>query len=235
MTVDISKLVDRLRGRFIVFDGCDGGGKSTQRDLVADELRAAGGEVVRCRDPGGTEIGDRIRSVLLDYDLAEMNVNCEALLFMASRAQLVAEVIKPALEADKTVLCDRFITSTFAYQGAAGFDTRRVIELARFAVGDCWPDLTVILDLEPSEGFARVGRKSHHAGKNRRRVRGQGTLLDGAEPDAMEARSLEFHRSVRRLFIEVGAHYPAPVVVVDAGRDRATVHEKILEVLRQCR
>ena len=97
MTPDLSTLVDKLRGRFLVFDGPDGAGKSTQRQLVADALQAAGGDVVSCRDPGGTAIGDRIRSVLLDHDLSEMDVNCETLLFMASRAQLVTEIVKPAL------------------------------------------------------------------------------------------------------------------------------------------
>ncbi len=235
MTPDDTKLAAALRGLFVVVDGPDGADKSTQRQLLADRLEGAGAEVVSCRDPGGTQIGDRIRSVLLDYDLSTMNVNCEALLFMASRAQLLAEVIRPALAAEKTVLCDRFITSTCAYQGAAGYDPRRVIELARFAVDDCWPHLTVILDVEPAEGFARVGRKAHHAGKNRGNSSGEPMLFDGARPDAMEARSIEFHRKVRRLFLGVHEYYPAPVVTVDGRGDVNTVHQRVVEVLLGCR
>ncbi len=235
MTEADTKLATTLRGRFVVFDGPDGAGKSTQRQLLANRLEAAGAEVVSCRDPGGTQIGDRIRSVLLDYDLSTMNVNCEALLFMASRAQLLAEVIKPALESNKTVLCDRFITSTCAYQGAAGYDPRRIIELARFAIDDCWPHLTVILDVEPDEGFARVGRKAHHAGKNRGKSSGEAMLFDGAKPDAMEARSIEFHRKVRQLFLGVHEYYPAPVVTVDGRGDVDTVHQRVVEVLYACR
>ena len=235
MDTNIAGLIDALRGKFIVFDGPDGSGKSTQRELLAKRLEDAGAAVVSCRDPGGTQIGDRIRSVLLDYDLSTMNVNCEALLFMASRAQLLAQIIQPALDAGKTVLCDRFITSTCAYQGAAGYDPRRVIELAEFAIGDRWPDMTVILDVDTDEGFARVGRKPHHAGKNRAKSSGEGMLFDGAAPDAMEARSLEFHRGVRRLFLEVKEYYPTPVVTVDGRGDVEEVYQRVVECLLKCR
>ena len=115
--MDHPTLPDNLPGKFIVFDGPDGCGKSTQSNRFAERVRAAGGGVTTCRDPGGTAIGDRIRSVLLDYDLSTMDVRCEAMLFMASRAQLIAEVVEPALDRNETVVCDRFITSTCAYQG----------------------------------------------------------------------------------------------------------------------
>ena len=221
----------KLGGKLIVFDGPDGAGKSTQRRRLAERLEARGADVVSCRDPGGTQVGDRIRSVLLDHDLSEMAVNCETLLFMASRAQLVAEVIEPALADGKTVVCDRFVTSTCAYQGAAGFDPRRVIELARFAIGDRWPDVTILVDVDAQEGFARIGRKPHHAGKNRRRSSGEGTLFEGVRPDAMEARSIEFHRRVREMFLKVGEYYPTPVVTVDGHGDEETVHGRVLEAL----
>jgi len=232
VSTDLATLCQRLRGKFLVFDGPDGAGKSTQRELLAEALGHAGGSVVSCRDPGGTEIGDRIRSVLLDYDLSTMHVNCETLLFMASRAQLVAEVIRPALSAGRIVLCDRFVTSTCAYQGAAGADPRRVIELARFAIDDCWPHLTVILDVDPDEGFGRIGRRPHHAGKNRlRSSHREATLFEGARPDAMEARSIEFHRRVREIFISLDKYYPTPVVVVDGRGTVDAVRERVLEVL----
>ena len=233
MTLNASTLVGPLRGKFIVFDGPDGAGKSTQRKLLADALEAAGADVVSCRDPGGTEIGDRVRSVLLDHDLSLMDVACETLLFMASRAQLVSEVIRPALSADRIVLCDRFVTSTCAYQGAAGYDPKSVIDLARFAIGDVWPALTLIMDVDPEEGFQRIGRKPHHAGKNRRRSSGEATLFDGGQPDAMEARPVEFHRRVREMFLGLHEYYPTPVVTVDGCGDVQTVHRLVLEELRR--
>lgn len=236
--VDLTRQqVDALRGRFIVFDGPDGAGKSTQRQRLADELGRLGLAVVLCRDPGGTQIGDRIRSVLLDYDLSKMDVACETLLFMASRAQLVGEIIRPALAEGKTVLCDRFVTATCAYQGAAGYDPKRVIELARFAIGETWPDLTIVIDVEPDEGFGRIGRRASAAGK-RRKTSDQGQALPFAEgnvkdkPDAMEARSLEFHRKVRQMFREVQKFYPRPVVSVDGGGDADTVYTRVQEAVR---
>lgn len=229
--MDLKSLVEKLRGKFVVLDGPDGCGKSTQLELLAKVLESAGGAVVRCKDPGGTPIGDRIRSVLLDHDLSKMNVNCETLLFMASRAQLVAEVIKPAVAAGQIALCDRFVTSTCAYQGAAGYPPERVIELAAFAIGDRWPDLTLVLDVETEAGLARVGRKTHHTGANRRKRSGQAALFDDVVPDAMEARPIEFHRRVRANFQEVDRLYPTPVRLLDGDGDEDAVHQRILECL----
>lgn len=227
------RLSEGKKVKFIVLDGPDGCGKSTQQKLLADHLRGSGDIVLTCRDPGGTATGDRIRSILLDHDLAEMDVNCETLLFMASRAQLVGEIIRPALTEGRTVVCDRFVSSTVAYQGAAGYDPRRVIDLAAFAVGDLWPDLTVILDLDVEEGFRRIGRTPRHAGKHRRKSAGQGALFEGGRPaDAMEARPLEFHRRVRELFLELPSFYPAPVTIVDALGDPMEVHTRIVERLK---
>jgi dTMP kinase len=210
-----------LAGKFIAVDGPDGSGKGTQLDRLAAWVVSQGGRCRRARDPGGTEIGDRVRHILLGYDLSTMDPRCEALLFMASRAQLVAEVIRPALQAGETVLCDRFISATCAYQGAVGVPCDEIIALGRLAVGATWPDLTVILDVPPEVGFARTGRKPHHVGK--RNDAGQTALFEGATADAMERRPLEFHRRVGELFRELSAKYPAPVVVVDANRDVETV------------
>ena len=231
MSKDDATLADRLRGKFLVFDGPDGAGKTTQREILLDVLHKADLDVVTCRDPGGTEIGDRIRSVLLDYDLAAMDAACEATLFMASRAQLVKEIVRPAIDSGKTVLCDRFVTSTCSYQGAAGFDPQKVIELARFAIGDCWPDVTLIFDVDPAKGFKRIGRQSHHAGKNRKKASGQRTLFEDAAPDAMEARSIDFHRRVRKIFLDVHQYYPTAVITIDGSGDRDAVHRRVTEEL----
>ena len=218
-----------LCGKFIVLDGPDGSGKSTQHRRLEQRLESQGIEAVSCRDPGGTDIGDRIRSILLDFDLSEMDVHCETMLFMASRAQLASQVIRPALASGKTVLCDRYVTSTCAYQGAAGYDPHRVIELAKYALDGLWPDITIVLDIDPETGFRRIGRGPQHAGKNRRS--GQPDLFVGTRPDAMEARSIEFHRRVRALFLELHSYYPAPVITINAGEDVDAVEAGIWEAL----
>ncbi len=231
MQIDLDQLAKKLTGRFIVFDGPDGCGKGTQIRLLKQALTKAGREVVVGKDPGGTVIGDRIRQVLLGYDLSEMDVRCETLLFMASRAQLVGEVIDPAVNAGKVVLCDRFVSATCAYQGAQGYDVRRVIEVAPYAIGDRWPDVTVILDVDIEAGFARTGRQAHHAGKHRKKHAGQQHMFDDVQPDAMEARPIEFHRRVREIFLKLGEVYPRPVVTVDGRPDSETVHARVLEAL----
>ena len=226
-----SILAERLRGKFVVFDGPDGCGKTKQREMVGNRLQKAGADVVHCNDPGGTRFGDMVKGILLHHDLSKMDVRCETFLFMASRAQLVGEVVEPAIKAGKTVLCDRFISSTCAYQVAAGYDLQRVIELGRYAVGDTWPDLTVILDVEPAEGFRRTGRLKSHAGKNRSRDAAQGTLINGARPDAMESRPMEFHRRVRRGLLRLPKVYPKPVVIIDGAGSPDQVHQRVWEAV----
>lgn len=220
-----------LRGRFIVVDGPDGSGKTTQIRRLDTWIRNAGGRTVCAKDPGGTPIGERIRHVLLGYDLSRMDPRCEALLFMASRAQLVAEVVRPALQAGMTVLGDRFISATCAYQCAAGVPRDDVIALGRLAVGETWPDLTFVLDVPPETGFARTGRKPHHAARNG--GQGQINMFDGATADAMERRPLDYHRAVREMFRQLPGFYPRPVVVIDAARDADAVFVDILAALKK--
>jgi dTMP kinase len=223
-----AKVLDKLRGKFIVFDGVDGAGKGSQIQLLAKAMEEVG--VVTARDPGGTVIGDRIRHVLLDYDLSQMDPRCEALLFMASRAQLMREVIEPALAEGKAVICDRFVSATCAYQGAAGLDPKNVIELARFAIGTNWPHATVVLDVPPEVGFERTGHKA----KSKRRapdVTGQVRLFHDTHADAMESRPLAFHERVRKMFLELQTYYPSPVAVIDAAASHEEVHGRVLEAL----
>lgn len=231
MTTLEPKLIEKLAGKFIAFDGPDGSGKSTQGRLLGDALSAAGLEVTYGKDPGGTEIGNRIRHEVLGHDLSKMDPRCETFLFMASRAQLVGEVIAPALTANHVVICDRFVSATCAYQGAAGYDIARIIELAGYAIGDTWPDLTIVLDIDVKEGFVRTGRRSHHAGKNRKKNAGQQTLFDDVQPDAMEARPIRFHRRVRDNFLKLPDVYPRPVRIVPAGADVQRVQAAVWEVL----
>lgn len=224
-------LAQRLRGKFIVFDGVDGAGKGEQRERLTQWLRDRKVPVHTARDPGGTEIGDRIRHVLLDYDLSKMDVRCEALLFMASRAQLVAERVRPWLaRGDCCVIGDRYVSATCAYQGAAGYDPRRVIDLARLAVEDTWPHLTLVIDLPPEEGFHRTG----HGARSRRKtndVHGQIRLMPDTHADAMERRPLSFHQKVRNMFLDLPAYYPAPVVIIDGAGSKGDVQERVMDAL----
>lgn len=220
-----------LRGKFIVLDGPDGSGKGTQIQRLAAWIDTQGCVSVTTRDPGGTAIGDRIRHILLGYDLSVMDPRCEALLFMASRAQLMAEVVRPALAAGHAVLCDRFISATCAYQGAAGVPADDVIRLGRLAIGNDWPHLTIVLDLPPELGFERTGRKSSHTGRSG--DAGQLNMFDGATSDAMERRPLDFHRQVRANFLDLPRIYPAPVEIVSAEPDAGTVWSCVQEVMRR--
>ena len=224
------QVLQRLKGKFIVFDGVDGAGKGAQIERLRESLELHGIEHVKTRDPGGTLIGDRIRHVLLDYDLAEMDVRCETLLFMASRAQLARDVIRPALQAQRTCIGDRYVSATCAYQGAAGSDPKQIVELARFAIGDVWPSLTIVIDMPPDEAFKRTGRKTGIERKSSG-DHGQSMLFHDAHTDAMESRPLEFHRRVREIFLELPSIYPAPVVIVDGSGTVEEVQARVMEAL----
>ena len=205
----MAELADKLAGKFIVIDGPDGAGKSTQVKLLAGDLRGRGLTVCEVRDPGGTAIGERVRQILLDVGHHGMATTTETMLFMASRAQLVAEVIGPALRRGECVVGDRFISSTVAYQGAGGMDSSAVRAVGQIAVGGLWPDLTVILDLPAEQGFERL-----------REAR-----------DRMESKDAAFHREVRRLFLAQAAEDPDRFAVVDATGSVEAVHRRVQGVV----
>ena len=203
----------KLTGRFIVIDGPDGAGKTTQAELLADYLRRRGLDVCQVRDPGGTAIGERLREILLDPACGEMSPTCEMLLYMASRAQLAEQVVRPALADGRCVLGDRYVSATIAYQGAAGVPARTVRRAAEIAVGRTWPDLTILLDLPSETGLARTARA--------RRL------------DRMEARGVEFHREVRRIFLRQARRRPGEFAVVDADAPPQAVQQAVRRALRQ--
>jgi len=221
----LKRVADRLRGKFIVLDGPDGSGKTTQLSRLSTDLRQVGLDVTCAKDPGGTEIGERIRSLLLGAQLEQMAPRCEVLLFMASRAQLVAEVVEPAIAAGQTVLCDRFISATFAYQGAVGVEPGRIRELGQAAVGERWADITVILDLPADIGLSRAKRSASAGAAS--------ASDDEGVADAMERRPLAFHRRVREVFQQLPELYPKPVVVIDASGTPDEVYQRLLEALER--
>jgi len=204
-----------MKGVFITFEGPEGGGKSTQIRLLADALQSHGREVVLAREPGGTAAGEVIRN-LLQHDAAGENLcaAAETLLFSASRAQLVHEVIVPALARGAVVLCDRFADSTTAYQGyGRGFDPEALAQLHAFALGNHWPDVTLLLDLPVELGFARIQTRQGRAEK---------TL------DRMERETQEFHARVAEGFRLLAERYPDRFRMLDATRRPDQVHADII-------
>lgn len=196
-----------LTGKFVVFDGPDGSGKSTQFARFLSFCRERGLDLCEVREPGGTSIGEQIRGVLLDPDNADMSLRCEMMLYMASRSQLIEQVIRPALEAGKLVLADRFVSSTLAYQGTAGGMAQDdIIRVARVAIEPYWPDLTVVFDVDEHVASSRLN-----------------PLLD-----RMELKGEVFHRRVREGFLHQAENSPDTYLVIDASSDEDAVFQALL-------
>jgi len=202
-----------VAGRFIVFEGPEGAGKSLQASRLAGALRDDGYDVVLTREPGGTPLGEEIRSLLLRADGYDMLPEAEALLMTAARAQHVADVIKPALAAGAIAVCDRFVDSTLAYQGGGRGLPREPLEaLQRFATGGLVPDLRILLDLPVAVGLSR--RLSEQESVNR-----------------IDAANLAFHERVRQTFLTLAAKHPASWVVIDAQQPVADVARQVWEAV----
>ena len=196
---------------FISLEGIDGSGKTTQAKLLAKEL---GDDVVLVREPGGTEAGERIRGLLKDPAL-ELDALAELLLFCAARAELVAEVIGPARDQGRDVVCDRFSDSSVAYQGVArGLGVDRVEEICDLATGGVWPDLTILLRMDPDAAAGRIGRR---------------------RADRFEGEGIELQRLVAEGYDEVARRHPDRVRVVDANGDRDAVHAAVLSEVQGVR
>jgi len=194
------------RGVFIVLDGGEGCGKSTQARLLRERLESADRHVVAVRDPGTTRIGELVRAILLNPDHDEMGFRCEMLLYMSARAQLMTETILPALDAGKVVLCDRFVSSTLAYQlGGDGLIADEIRAVAQIALKGRWPDVTLILDMPAESSIARVQRAK----------------------DRIEQRSLDYHRQVRENYLSQIVAFPDRYRRIDADRAASDVAEDI--------
>jgi dTMP kinase len=213
-----SDKVATARGLFCVFEGGDGSGKTSVLAQVQAQLAAEGIPALATREPGGTPEGLALRQLLLGDGAYHWTPDAELLLINAARAQHVAKVLAPALAVGGLVLCDRFIGSTLAYQGAGhGIAEERIRALHRYAVGEIWPDLTILLDLDPEQALERSRRR-----------------LDAAQSDEgrFEALDLDFHRRVRQSFLEQAARAPQTHVVIDASRPKALVEADALRALR---
>jgi dTMP kinase len=201
-----------VRGKFITFEGIEGCGKTTQINRLAASLKARGFGVVLSREPGGTAIGDRIRDILLDPRSVAMHPLTELLLYEASRRQHLEEIIIPALKKGEIFLCDRFSDSTIAYQGAArNIEAGIIKELDKIATGGFKPDLTLVLDLGPSEGLERARGRS--------------------EPDRFEREKTAFHEAVRNGYLELAKKEPARVKIVNGAQNIDDVEKEIAAIV----
>jgi dTMP kinase len=198
---------------FITFEGPEGSGKSSQVTLLSAFLQQQGFAVVATREPGGTLVGDEIRACLHDVRHRSMTAVAEMLLYSASRAQLVHEVIRPALAQGRIVLCDRFADSTIAYQGyGRGLDLADLRRITRLATGDLRPDLTFLLDIDVERGLAR-------------------RTAGGVEMNRLDLEQVNFHRRVRQGYHELAAAEPARWVLIDADRPVEVVQAEIREIV----
>jgi len=205
------------RGRFITFEGIDGSGKSTQLRLLSQWLNGQGKETVDTVEPGGTAIGRRIRAILLDPASAGIASQTELLLYFASRAQNVEEVIRPALESGRIVLCDRFTDSTVVYQGCGrGLDSSVILDLDRIACRGLRPDITILMDIDVATSMARASRRNDVAGPAESRI---------------DMESPAFHQRVRNGYLALAGSEPGRFIIVDGRAPVVEVARIIQETL----
>ena len=209
-----------MRGRFITIEGPDGCGKATQPELLVKAPREEGRGVIVTREPGGTRVGEEIRSLVLSAKFKEMRPLTELLLMSASRSQHVLEKIAPALKEGKIIVCSRFTDATIAYQGyGRGFDIPLIEKVNVIATTGVWPDLTIILDIDVREGL-------------RRAIKTDKAEARSGEGDRLESEEIGFHERVRAGYLEVAKKYPARVKVIDAS---GTIEEVRAAVMKEVR
>lgn len=203
-----------MRGLFISIEGPDGSGKSTQIENIKKFFEDKNIEIVFTREPGGTVIGERVREIILDNSFKEMDAMTEALLYAASRAQHVAEVIKPALMAGKVVVCDRFVDSSLAYQGYGRKLGEPVRVINEYAVDGCMPDVTFLMKLDPNIGKHRIAENRDNQ-------------------DRLEQEKLAFHRAVYKGYLELEKQYPDRIVGIDASLGIDEIRDEIYRKLEE--
>ena len=198
-----------MTGKFITFEGIDGSGKTTQINLLEEKLSQQGISTLILREPGGTKLSEIIRGILLDRENINLSPSAESLLFVAARAQLMAEKIKPSLERNKFVICDRYTDSTVAYQGyGRGLNVKYLEELNKFATDSIQPDITIILDVDPEKAAIRMASDV---------------------PDRLESTGIKFFLRVRKGYYEIARRYPQRCVIIDGSRPASEVFELVLK------
>lgn len=196
---------------FITFEGTEGAGKTTQMEMLGEYLNKKNYQVILAREPGGTIIGDRIRKILLNPEFKTMNPVTETLLYAASRAQYVTEVIKPALRAGKIIVSDRYIDSSYAYQSfGRGLNLKNIIEVNNWATEEILPDVTILFDLPAEVGLERIGNDF---------------------TDRMEQESIVFHRNVVKGFLKLAKKFPDRYRIIDATKDIYSVHSEVVKIV----
>ena len=199
---------------FITLEGPEGSGKTTAVNYAVSKLEEMGYQIVRTREPGGTPIAEQIRNVILDKANTAMDKRTEALLYAASRRQHLVEKVWPALKEGKIVICDRYLDSSLAYQGGArGLGVDNVLNINMFATEGTFPDLTLLFDIEPEIGLARIA-----ANANR-------------EVNRLDLEKLEFHKTVRNTFLELAKRYPERYIIIDASKAREDVAKDTLDAI----
>ena len=207
---DKDNLMSKFAGKFIVLDGGDGCGKSTQTKMLTEYIESQDANVVSFRDPGDTAVGEKIRDILLDTAHEGMGDNVEVLLYMAARAQLWKDKIAPALAQGKCVVMDRWLSSTCAYQGnAGGFGIEKVIKLGEDCLERVWPDVTIILDVDLGTSRSRMDR----------------------ELDRMEQKGSEYHEKVRQGFLKLTQTHPDKICKADASQEIDLVYADVIEII----
>jgi dTMP kinase len=210
------------RGKFLTFEGLDGCGKSTQMELLAEVLRRDGLDVITTREPGGTPTGEKIRSVILDSKTRSLAPMAELTLMFAARAQHIAEVVRPALEAGRFVLCDRFTDSSEAYQGGGRqMGSELILTMHQVVCGDLMPDMTVLMDSDPEASVARARRRN------------KANASGGLDENRFERESREFFERVHAAYNVIAVREAARVVKVDARRSKEVVHPEIVRAVRE--
>jgi len=201
-----------MTGRFITIEGVEGAGKSTCMSLAAAEIEKCGKRLLQTREPGGTELGEDLRKLLLGHRHHGMADDTELLLMFAARAEHIQRKIRPALHAGQWVLCDRFTDATYAYQGAGrGLSLQRIAQLEDWVQGTLRPDLTILMDLPVDMGMERAGKRS--------------------APDRFESETLEFFQRIRRGYLDIARQEPARVKVIDASRSLAEVSADVVQTI----
>ncbi|MCQ2492410.1 MAG: dTMP kinase [Lachnospiraceae bacterium] len=203
-----------MAGLFITMEGADGAGKSTQIGKLKNYLSNKGYDIILCREPGGTKISEDIRTIILNPEYEEMGNMTELMLYASARAQLVEQVIRPALDAGKVVICDRFIDSSAVYQGIArGMGVDLVYEVNKFAIGETMPKVTILLDVKGGTGISRKKEQ--------------------AELDRIEREAMDFHERVSQGYRDLAARYPERIHRIDGTGSIEEIHEQIVAIIDQ--